>query len=94
MVRLRAHAKWLVCEEVCIPGEGDFELALPVADSASQPNLVNESLRDDFALARMALPKQLDGAPAVFSTNQQIEVQSAVAKPSRTESSARGFFCQ
>ena len=75
LVRLRAHAKWLVCEEVCIPGEGDFELALPVADSASQPNLVNESLRDDFALARMAMPKQLDGAPAVFSTNQQIEVQ-------------------
>ena len=75
LVRLRAHAKWLVCEEVCIPGEGDFELALPVAESASQPNIVNESLRDDFALARMALPKQLDGAPAVFSTNQQVEVQ-------------------
>ena len=75
LIRLRAHAKWLVCEEVCIPGEGDFELALPVAKSASQPNIANESLRDDFALARMALPKQLDGAPAVFSTNQHMEVQ-------------------
>ncbi len=32
---LRAEATWLVCAEVCIPEEGRFTLALPVAAAAS-----------------------------------------------------------
>jgi thiol:disulfide interchange protein len=28
--RVRAHAQWLVCKDICVPEEGDFSLALPV----------------------------------------------------------------
>ncbi|MGG5888625.1 protein-disulfide reductase DsbD family protein [Falsiroseomonas sp. HC035] len=31
LMTLRAEATWLVCADVCIPEEGSFELALPVA---------------------------------------------------------------
>jgi thiol:disulfide interchange protein DsbD len=27
---IRAHANWLVCSEICVPEEGDFQLDLPV----------------------------------------------------------------
>jgi thiol:disulfide interchange protein/DsbC/DsbD-like thiol-disulfide interchange protein len=33
-VRLEAHAQWLVCREVCIPGEARLSLVLPVAETA------------------------------------------------------------
>ena len=28
--RLRAHAQWLVCKDICVPEEGDFSLDLPL----------------------------------------------------------------
>jgi thiol:disulfide interchange protein DsbD len=28
--RVRAHAQWLVCKDICVPEEGDFSLVLPV----------------------------------------------------------------
>lgn len=31
---LKAKAKWLVCQDICIPGQADLELTLPVADTA------------------------------------------------------------
>ena len=39
-VTIRAKSTWLVCEEVCIPGETDLELTLPVADTAKAANTV------------------------------------------------------
>lgn len=35
---LRADASWLVCEEVCVPGDAALELTLPVAKSAVPAN--------------------------------------------------------
>src|SRR5262245_60319335 len=35
-LKLTAEANWLVCEDVCIPEEGKFELSLPIA-AASTP---------------------------------------------------------
>jgi thiol:disulfide interchange protein DsbD len=34
-VRLQAHASWLVCSDVCIPGGADLVLELPVRSAAS-----------------------------------------------------------
>ena len=36
-VSLEAKASWLVCKGVCIPGEGQASLKLPVAASAGEP---------------------------------------------------------
>ena len=35
---LRANPKWLVCEQICIPGAAELELTLPVAESAEPAN--------------------------------------------------------
>ena len=35
---LRANPKWLVCEQICIPGAAELELTLPVAESAKPAN--------------------------------------------------------
>lgn len=37
-VTLRAEPKWLVCEEICIPGAAEIELTLPVASTAAPAN--------------------------------------------------------
>jgi thiol:disulfide interchange protein DsbD len=37
-VTLRAKASWLVCAEICVPGDAALELGLPVATSASPAN--------------------------------------------------------
>jgi len=38
-VTLRAAASWLVCEEICVPGDANLELSLPVGKSASPSNV-------------------------------------------------------
>jgi thiol:disulfide interchange protein DsbD len=38
-VILRAAASWLVCEEICVPGGAELELALPVGKSAAPANV-------------------------------------------------------
>lgn len=40
-VTLRGKASWLVCEEICIPGEAEVSLSLPVAEE-STPVLAEE----------------------------------------------------
>ena len=47
-----ADVRWLVCDEVCIPGKASFEVTLPVAAKRSKSP---ESLA--FAEARKQLPK-------------------------------------
>ena len=37
-VTLRAAASWLVCEEICVPGDAKLELSLPVGKSAAPAN--------------------------------------------------------
>jgi thiol:disulfide interchange protein DsbD len=49
-VTLAAHASWLVCAEICIPGKADLSLSLPVAKSAQPANA------ELFARAERLLP--------------------------------------
>jgi thiol:disulfide interchange protein DsbD len=53
-ITIKAHAHWLVCEKLCVPGEAELVLDLPVAPS-------NKPLHEEFfAKYRAELPK--DGA--------------------------------
>lgn len=61
-VTLHAKASWLVCEQSCIPGGAELDLALPVKEpsQASQPQLAEsaQSAQSDlFAKFRARLPK-------------------------------------
>ena len=57
-VPIRARASWLVCEEICIPGDADFALTLPVGPA--KPNLLWTARIDQ---TRDALPSAIDAVP-------------------------------
>ncbi|HEY1795608.1 MAG TPA: protein-disulfide reductase DsbD domain-containing protein [Stellaceae bacterium] len=61
--RLAAHATWLVCAEICIPGETDLTLSLPAGSGAPDP--ASTAL---FAEARTRLP-QAAPSPISFTTD-------------------------
>jgi thiol:disulfide interchange protein/DsbC/DsbD-like thiol-disulfide interchange protein len=50
-VTLKANVSWLVCEKICIPGQGEASIKLPVAAQAAEANA------ELFATARSRLPK-------------------------------------
>ncbi len=53
-VEIAAHAEWLVCELICIPGEGRYSLRLPVAEGPARPDAARAA---EFAAARERLPR-------------------------------------
>jgi thiol:disulfide interchange protein DsbD len=59
-VHLAADARWLVCSDICIPGEAKLALDLPVAAAPAAPDAGAAAL---FAAARARLPQ-----PAAFPT--------------------------
>ena len=50
-VTLKARVKWLVCEKLCMPGQGEVELKMPTDGAAAPANA------DLFAKWRAQLPK-------------------------------------
>jgi len=58
---VRAAARWLVCEDECIPGKAEYAFELPVAPSAD----VDARWIDDFATARADLPREAAATLAV-----------------------------
>ena len=60
-VELAAEALWLVCADVCIPGEGRLRLTLRVRPRAGPAAAENGSLFDRW---RSRIPAALDGARA------------------------------
>jgi thiol:disulfide interchange protein DsbD len=52
-LKIAAEANWLVCEDVCIPEDGKFELALPIAASAAPAAPATRAI---FDKARQSLP--------------------------------------
>src|ERR1700722_13788882 len=55
-VTVKALAKWLMCAEICIPGQAKVALTLPVASQSPEPNAVIRA-----ELAKMPMP---EAAPA------------------------------
>ena len=45
-LKLAAEANWLVCEDVCIPEEGKFELTVPIGATATPANAETRALFD------------------------------------------------
>ncbi|TVQ27692.1 MAG: hypothetical protein EA370_17680, partial [Wenzhouxiangella sp.] len=69
---IRADAGWLVCEEICIPGDASLQLTLPVVD---EPPSANPATRELFAWADQRQPELVDW-PARFSTEGgQLSIQ-------------------
>ena len=60
-LKLAAEANWLVCEDVCIPEEGKFELGLPVGHDATPAPPATRALFDRRA-ARVPIGKPVAGA--------------------------------
>lgn len=50
-VTLKAHASWLVCEKICVPGNANVSVTLPIS---TKPNEENATLFDKY---RAQLPK-------------------------------------
>jgi len=67
--RLEAAASWLVCSDICIPGEAKLALALPVAAKPAPPDPAATEL---FAAARSHLPKPAAFEAWLEATNGQL----------------------
>jgi len=61
-ITIGATAKWLVCEQICVPGEAELALTLPVAEKSA---IANEEL---FRKFRAQLPSK---RPAPFALKWQ-----------------------
>ena len=59
---MRAQARWLVCKDVCIPGEADLSLELPVRMQAQ----MDPDWAPSFAAARIQLPRTATDWQAQF----------------------------
>lgn len=62
--KLAARAKWLVCKDICIPGEANLELEVPVSSTTPQPDPVWQAA---FARARAQLPRAAPGWDARYA---------------------------
>jgi thiol:disulfide interchange protein/DsbC/DsbD-like thiol-disulfide interchange protein len=80
---LKAHAKWLVCNEICLPEEAHVSLEMQWLTAGAKPTPVHAD-REGLAKAHANLP--LNEAPWPL----QIEVTSSEVKLSMTRSQAWG----
>ncbi len=57
-VTLRAKVTWLVCREVCLPGDAELSLELPVGEGSSGPDEASAALlAEAWAAVPAALPE-------------------------------------
>lgn len=54
-LQIEARASWLVCEDACIPGNGEYRLTLPLASQAA----VDSRWQADFDKSARRQPRQL-----------------------------------
>jgi thiol:disulfide interchange protein DsbD len=60
---INANAFWLMCHDVCIPGNAELTLTLPVTDAEPQPD---PRWQVAFKLTRRLIPQPTDQAEAYF----------------------------
>ncbi|HMJ98089.1 MAG TPA: protein-disulfide reductase DsbD domain-containing protein [Reyranella sp.] len=68
-LKLAAEANWLVCEDVCIPEDGKFELSLPIAAAATPAAPATRAI---FDKARQSVPAEVHGPRAMASPSPAI----------------------
>jgi thiol:disulfide interchange protein DsbD len=71
---VKALAKWLVCSDVCIPGQAELELTLPVSEIATADPLWSPRFVD--TRARLPQPEPLDGAFQVVDGEVRLQVDA------------------
>lgn len=78
MVPVAARADWLVCEEICIPGDAEFSMLLPVGPATPNPKWAKRI--DD---TRAALPRAGDelGVAAVLAGEEWVLTLPREAAP-------------
>ncbi len=74
-ITLKATVEWLMCKSVCMPGEAELELALPVkADAPAADAKWSKS----FADTRLTLPVNVPSWPATITrANKQLTLRIA-----------------
>ncbi|HYF59546.1 MAG TPA: protein-disulfide reductase DsbD domain-containing protein, partial [Burkholderiaceae bacterium] len=88
-VRFEAHAQWLVCKDVCIPGEARVALELPVAAAGASPARARHAALFDAAA------KRIPDADAALSARLHRDgrgVALAFATPAGRDAIARAEF--
>ncbi len=79
---VRAKASWLVCKDVCIPGEAELSLELPVRASAAGTGAQSELIERMLSLEpREPLPVQALAGPGVL----QLVLPAAQARARKAE---------
>jgi thiol:disulfide interchange protein/DsbC/DsbD-like thiol-disulfide interchange protein len=63
-IDIHAYATWLVCDEICLPGESNYTITLPVKNESSE---ADKKWTDAFAEAREKLPVAIDEWKIAFS---------------------------
>lgn len=87
---LKAKAKWVVCNEICLPGDADLSLDLPVAATGALPP-AEPARAELFRLARARLP--LSASPWTFSAHADDSLITLVAKaPTGFQGGHPGFL--
>jgi thiol:disulfide interchange protein len=73
-VTIKALAKWLVCADICIPGQADVSLALPVSEIATADPVWAQRFAD--TRARLPQPEPLAGVFAVTDAEVRLQVDA------------------
>lgn len=82
-VEFRAEASWLMCRDVCIPGEATLRLSLPVVAEASSPERSTHA--ESFVRSIGLLPREKIELPAVFGpADLSIVLPASVLSPAQT----------
>ncbi|MGQ0586968.1 MAG: protein-disulfide reductase DsbD family protein, partial [Gammaproteobacteria bacterium] len=71
---IKALAKWLVCSDICIPGQAEVSLTLPVADVAAADPVWSPRFAD--ARARLPRPEPLEGTFAIADGDLRLRVDA------------------
>jgi thiol:disulfide interchange protein len=86
---LAAHATWLVCSDICIPGEAELALDLPVGAAPAAPDASNAVL---FAAARDHLPKPAPFEPRFTASPRDLRLMIPVTALAGIDKPAAAFF--
>jgi thiol:disulfide interchange protein/DsbC/DsbD-like thiol-disulfide interchange protein len=86
---VNAHATWLACADICIPGEAELALALPVAPAPAAPDPASSAL---FAAARQRLPQPAGFATQIASSDTELTLHVPAAVLSLIPNPTVAFF--
>ena len=86
---LEADATWLVCSDICIPGEAKLALDLPVAAAPATPDRV---VAAQFAAARERLPKPAGFAVHFAATERAVRLFVPAEAPPAASPVSAAFF--